>query len=206
MTGDSRSMIRSRTLQARRWRGPATLVFAAALAGCASTAPKQEAKPMPRGWTELETQTAAADMVFAAQPDPAGLVAYRDAGGTVVVNFRTEGEMTGSVGYDEAALAESLGLEYVHIPISSREFGTAELEQFAEVYRAHKASGSTTPLLTHCGSGGRCKVMYAGYLIVEEGLSADEAIARAVELGAKPEWSSIERLREVTGQPAADAG
>lgn len=158
---------------------------------------------MPRGWTELDSQSSTDDIVFAGQPDPAGLVAYRQAGGRVVVNFRTEREMTGSVGYDEAALAESLGLELVHIPVSSKTLTLDEVERFAEVYREHKASGTKTPLLTHCGSGGRCKVMYAGYLIVEEGMTADEAFARAIELGADPEWSSMQRMRELTaGEPS----
>lgn len=112
-------------------------------------------------------------VVFGGQPSRSQLEALADAG-YVVIDLRTPQE---DRGFDQAALAGELGLEYINIPVSSFEDADAYdkfMAAFAEASR---------PVLVHCRSGNRVAAMYYAYLVSEAGVARDEALEKALAAG-----------------------
>ncbi len=85
-----------------------------------------------------------------------------------------------------------LGLEIYHIPMRNHEMPDEEtLERAAKLVAALTSSGKK--VLVHCAAGrGRTGTVLAAYLILKDGLSADEAIAKVRSM--RP--GSIERVQE----------
>lgn len=127
------------------------------------------------------------------QPDAAQLRAFARAGGRVVIDLRAADEARG---YDEAALARTLGLHYVSLPIA----GAADLTP-ARASALHEAlAAAHGPVLLHCASGNRVGALLALEAAQHEGLSA----ADALELGRRAGLKSLAPVvRERLGEPAA---
>ena len=125
------------------------------------------------------------------QPDVAALGELARRGVTAVVSLRTDKEMADStqVPFDQAAVLDSLGLAYVHVPLggSQHPYTPEAVAEVAEALRAHEGS-----VLLHCRSGGRASYVWAAYLSLHEGLTPDEAWRRARESGLGP--TAYERL------------
>ncbi|MDY7093839.1 MAG: protein tyrosine phosphatase family protein [Acidobacteriota bacterium] len=104
------------------------------------------------------------------------------AGYRTIINLRGPGE-AGT--WDEAALAEQLGLEYIEIPIAS----AADLTE-DNARRLAKALEETEgePTVVHCGSGNRVGALLALKAYHVDGKSAEEAL----EIGAE---GGMTRLR-----------
>lgn len=94
-------------------------------------------------------------LLIGGQPEQSDLRAAREAGVRTVVNLRGEGEFTQ---WDEAALAEELGMDYVHIPIASPD--DLDAEAVSALDRALSESGDE-PTLVHCASGNRVGALFA---------------------------------------------
>lgn len=114
------------------------------------------------------------DVFISGQPTERGLRDLRAQGVTTVVNLRTPPEMS-RVGFDEAALAKSLGMEYVNIPVR----GNAELPYSPAALRSFAAamSGAKGKVLLHCTIAWRASHMWAAYLIQYR----DVPVAKALE-------------------------
>lgn len=131
---------------------------------------------------------------IAGQPSEAGLERARDLGVTRVINLRTQQEMDNreAVPYDEAAKAEALGLEYVHIPAGGPDtpYSPAQLERFAA------AVDGADGVLLHCTVAWRATHMWTAYLINKRNVPFAEAVAvaRQLNLGTMP-------LEGFLGQP-----
>ena len=117
------------------------------------------------------------DVFVTGQPTELGLRELHDQGVTTVVNLRTPEEMTRNVTFDEAALVAQLGMRYVYLPVR----GTAEfpyspetLAKFAEAVRT--ANGK---VLLHCTIAWRASHLWAAYLIKEQGIPVEDALANA---------------------------
>jgi len=127
------------------------------------------------------------DVYVSGQPDDTSFAKLQGMGVTTVVNLRTEGEMANRqyVPFDEKHLLDSLGMEYVHIPLGGEDtpYNRAGLEKFAGAMG--KAKGK---VLLHCTVGWRASHMWAAYLITYKGMSPDEAIrhAKAINFGDLP--------------------
>ncbi len=85
-----------------------------------------------------------------------------------------------------------LGLEYYHIPMRNHEMPDGEtLERAARLLV--DLTGSGKKVLVHCAAGqGRTGTVLAAYLILKDGLTAEEAIRRVRSL--RP--GSIEPIQE----------
>lgn len=129
----------------------------------------------------------AGNVYVAGQPSREALDWLKAQGVTTVVNLRTQPEMDNRerVPYDEAAALDSLGLEYVHIPLGGDEnpYTPEAVARFAEAVEA--AEGK---VLLHCTVGWRASHMWAAYLVRYRGMELNEAIAhgRAINLGTLP--------------------
>ena len=132
----------------------------------------------PKTWDEIrEELTHAGRITFSGQPTEEELRAFAAAGGKVVINNRTQGEIDRN-SFDERALVESLGMVYVHTPSSSAIFDGSQAIELSDTL-----ASTTGPVLMHCGSGSRSATIYGMYLIKDQGMNKNDAISTAKELG-----------------------
>ncbi|MCA9304264.1 MAG: M20/M25/M40 family metallo-hydrolase [Phycisphaerales bacterium] len=115
--------------------------------------------------------------IFSRQPNEAEIRAFAESGGKMVICARTEAEME-KLDFDERALVESLGMEFVLIPMRGSALSFDYADQLGNA--VEHADGSA---LLHCGSGSRMKALYAVYESKHEGLGKDEVVAAALERG-----------------------
>lgn len=114
------------------------------------------------------------------QPGAEDFATVRARGITRVISLRTP-EETAALGFDPAAAAASVGLDYQVLPVPSNGgFNPAVLDAFS----AEMAKGGE--LLLHCGTGARAGQLYAAWLVRERGLSPQEAMQRVAPLGLWP--------------------
>jgi uncharacterized protein (TIGR01244 family) len=111
------------------------------------------------------------------QPTAAGLAALRERGVRTVINLRQPSE---PAGFDEPKTAETLGLAYVSIPVTSQTLDASKIEEFLAVLHESKK-----PALIHCASGDRASALWAAHLGTSHGMDADEAIASAETTGLR---------------------
>jgi uncharacterized protein (TIGR01244 family) len=156
---------------------------------CATTA--KAAHPLPQKVEGIEgthENTYRDGRVYVAgQPSEDALAALKDLGVGAIVNLRTPKEMTNrkSVPYDEPAVAERLGMEYVSVPLGGEEhpYSPAAVDAFVAVL--DRTDGS---VLLHCGIGVRAAYLWAAYLVRERGLDVNDALAvgRAIAIPPDP--------------------
>ncbi|WP_424138248.1 beta-lactamase hydrolase domain-containing protein [Roseomonas chloroacetimidivorans] len=101
-----------------------------------------------------------------------------------VVNLRTAGEQNQPLPPDaEGEVARKAGLDYAHIPVAP----SGPQPEQVDLFRS-QLSELPGPVLLHCASGKRSGVLGILVLAAQEGLSGEDALARARELGF--DWSS----------------
>jgi uncharacterized protein (TIGR01244 family) len=129
------------------------------------------------------------EVLVGAQPTEALLRQLADEGVTTVINVRTGSEMA-SVSFDEAAIARSLGMVYVEIPLGGNEgFEPNDVEALKRAL-AERSKGK---VVLHCAGGGRATQLWVAHLVANEGLTLDQAQERARASGMlRP--SALERL------------
>lgn len=115
-----------------------------------------------------------------AQPSDGDLAAARAAGYRTVVNFRAPGE-PGFV--DERAAVEALGMRYVAIPVSGLDATAAHADALALVFTDGLADGAAGPVLMHCRSGMRAKLVWTLWLARQGGLSPEAALEQGRRAG-----------------------
>lgn len=115
---------------------------------------------------------------IAGQPDETALARFSEIGVTVVVNLRTAAEMDDRerVPFDEAAFVDSLGMEYVHIPLGGEDdpYTPEAVDRFADVLERHEGL-----VLLHCTVAWRASYLWSAYLVNEQDFSLDRGMARA---------------------------
>jgi uncharacterized protein (TIGR01244 family) len=123
------------------------------------------------------------DLLFGGQPSPEALTALAGRGYRTVVTTRGERELD----WDERAMAESLGLTFVEIPMAYPLEAIRDewVDRFDELM-----TGSARPMLVHCSSGNRVAGLWAVWLAEKRGVAPE----RALELGAA---AGMTRIRPV---------
>lgn len=126
-------------------------------------------------------------VLIGGQPDESAFGRFQEMGVTVVVSLRSTSEMDDRerIPFDEAALVESLGMEYVHIPLGGDDhpYTPQAVDRLSDVLERHDG-----PVLIHCTVGWRASHMWAAYLVREQGFSLEDAMARgeAMAIGDLP--------------------
>lgn len=116
-------------------------------------------------------------MIAAGQPTAEQLKEAAKAGYKTVLDLRPPGEARG---YDEPQAAKEAGLEYVNIPVTADTLDAETLDRFlAEMQKAER------PVLVHCGTSNRVGALYYAFLVLEKGMSREEALAKAKEAGLR---------------------
>jgi protein tyrosine phosphatase (PTP) superfamily phosphohydrolase (DUF442 family) len=117
-------------------------------------------------------------VVTGGQPTADDLERFRAAGGAVVVDLRDPMEPRPM---DEPVVAARLGLEYVNVPVSSGSLTDRTIERVLGVLRS--AGGRT--VLVHCASGSRVGGALLPYLMLDQGLSEEDAVGQAMRIGLR---------------------
>lgn len=101
---------------------------------------------------------------------------------TCVVNLRTPTEMENRdrVPFDEAAVVDSLGVEYVWIPLGGDDFPytPAAVDTFAAALERHEG-----PVLLHCTVAWRASHLWAAYLVRHQDWAIADAYRRGEHMG-----------------------
>jgi uncharacterized protein (TIGR01244 family) len=118
-------------------------------------------------------------VLFGGQPSEAELAELAEAGYTVL-DLRMPEE---NRGYDEAAAAQRLGIDYHNVPVGGTTLSLAStFEQFFDLFEQ-----AERPLVVHCASGNRVGGLYYAYLVARKGLTREEALVKARENGLASE-------------------
>ncbi|MBZ4330153.1 sulfur transferase domain-containing protein [Corallococcus interemptor] len=113
------------------------------------------------------------------QPTRERVEALAAEGFRSLVNLRTSEEVGQALSPDEeGAVARQHGLQYLHMPVSPSNLGTEAARRFDEAVARLPA-----PTLVHCASGRRAGLLTLTQVARAEGLSGDDAVARAERLG-----------------------
>jgi uncharacterized protein (TIGR01244 family) len=119
------------------------------------------------------------------QPTEAAFAELGGRGLTVVVNTRTPEEVEDreNVPFDEERIVRELGMSYISIPLGGEDhpYEPAAVEQLAEVLSLNDG-----PVLIHCYYGGRAAYLWLAYLVQNEGLPLERAMARGEAMVLKP--------------------
>jgi protein tyrosine phosphatase (PTP) superfamily phosphohydrolase (DUF442 family) len=138
------------------------------------------------------------NVITGGQPSAADLEAFRASGGEIVLDLRDPMEPRP---LDEPATAQRLGLEYVVVPVTAGTMTDATLERIRRV--VHEAGDR--PVFVHCGSGSRVGGALLPHLMLEHGLTEEDAIGQAMRIGLRSadllEWG-LDYARRNSTPPA----
>jgi Uncharacterized protein conserved in bacteria len=122
------------------------------------------------------------NIITGGQPTAAQLAALKAAGGGIVLDIRDpmEPRPLGRAGRGEGA-----GLEYVNVPITGGALNDDKLTRILEVLRG----AGDRQVFFHCQSGNRVGGAMVAYLMLDRGVSEDDAIEQAMGMGLRsPEY------------------
>jgi protein tyrosine phosphatase (PTP) superfamily phosphohydrolase (DUF442 family) len=117
-------------------------------------------------------------VVTSGQPTPAHFRNLKEAGVEVVLDIRDPMEPRG---YDEPALMQELGLEYVNIVVTDAHLTDQTLDRITGFMRETEGRS----VLVHCQSGNRVGGALLPYLILDHGFNEDDATMAAMRMGLR---------------------
>ena len=156
-------------------------------AGSASlTAAVSISDPTPCQIEGMRNCAKTGDVLIGGQPSEAALKTLATQGYKTIVSTRAEGE----IDWDERAIAESLGMTFVRIPMPSpvTEITDDQIALLDDVL-----SGGVGPVVLHCGSGNRVSGLWAAWLAADRGLAPTEALRLAELAGMGSVRPVVER-------------
>ena len=164
------------------------LVTLFAAAGCCTAAPDFPGEVTTAGSGAAAGHAQAGRIVNMGQPTAEELAAFAAEGYGLVLDMRTAGE---DRGFDEAATAAALGMEYRNLGFREPDTLTDDLlAQFIE------SVGSTDgPVLLHCKSGNRSAGTWLAWRVLGEGVDLETALPEARSMGLRNE-AYADRVRE----------
>jgi protein tyrosine phosphatase (PTP) superfamily phosphohydrolase (DUF442 family) len=118
------------------------------------------------------------NIVTGGQPTAEQLMAFKAAGGAVVLDIRDPMEARP---FDEPGTTKALGLEYVVVPVVAGQVGDKQMELILGAIRANKEK----QMLFHCGSGNRVGGALIAYFMLDLGMEEEEAIEQAMRVGLR---------------------
>ena len=125
-----------------------------------------------------------------AQPSEDQLQQLGKQGFKSVVNFRTEGEEDQPLSPQaEGEKVKTAGLEYLHVPVSMKGMGPELVDQFRE-----KFAELPKPVYAHCKSGKRAGAMVMMHMAVEQGMTGDQTLQKAKEMGFECDQPQLEQF------------
>jgi protein tyrosine phosphatase (PTP) superfamily phosphohydrolase (DUF442 family) len=116
------------------------------------------------------------DLLFGGQPSKEALLELGSQGYKTVLTTRGLNELP----WDEKALADSLGLRFVSIPMDKpvTAITDEQISQFADLMETGER-----PMILHCSSGNRVAGLWAVWLAEREGLAPADALRLGEQAG-----------------------
>ena len=122
------------------------------------------------------------DVVFSGQPSAEQLVAYKKDGVKVVVNLRTDDEMS-KLGLDEKGIVEKAGMQYLSVPfLATAPPKDEELAGLLKLLAGAKPEGR---VVLHCASSNRVGYVWGFFQAKEKGVGVEKAVEEARKAGMK---------------------
>lgn len=118
-----------------------------------------------------------AGLTISGQPTEEEMKGLTSRGFRTLVNLRTTTE-DGALP-DEERIAESSGLNYAAIPMTTEDMDDIAMHRFTQTLDSVHGQ----PAVIHCGSGGRAGIMALLYLAIKHGWSVKRAIEEGERLG-----------------------
>lgn len=127
-------------------------------------------------------------LLIAGQPTAKQLKTAAKAGYRTVIDLRPLAE---DHGFDEEKAARKAKLEYTNIAVTPDTLDAPTIKYFLTVL-----SNAERPALIHCSSGNRAAGLYYAWLVLENGVPEDQAMAQAQAAGlSSPDLG--ERVQEL---------
>jgi len=176
--------------KAAAWLILSILVTQPALAGCDGDGKQSASQAQPKKIEDVDGVMAGnlyldGRVYISGQPTESAIAELEHRGLTVVVNARTPAEVEDreEVPFDEEQIVRELGMSYISIPLGGEDhpYEPAAVEQLAEVLSLNDG-----PVLIHCYYGGRAAYLWLAYLVQNEGLPLEQAMARGEAMMLKP--------------------
>ncbi|MEO9933905.1 protein tyrosine phosphatase family protein [Rhodopirellula bahusiensis] len=124
------------------------------------------------------------------QPNQEELKSFPDDGFRSVINFRTAGEDEQPMSpEEEGEVVQGTGLKYLHVPVSMDGMDEKKVDQFREQYQS-----LPKPVFAHCKSGKRAGAMMMMHTAVEQGISGEQALEKAKEMGFECDQPELEQF------------
>ena len=137
------------------------------------------------------------------QPGEATLAALKAAGCEVLLDIRDPMERRPLRVPDAVTAA---GLEYVNVPVGHGGVTPATFAKVRETVKRLVDAGR--PTYFHCGSGNRVGAMMIPYLMLDRGMSEDDAVEEAMRIGTRSAELvelALEYVRSQAGGASTDA-
>lgn len=113
------------------------------------------------------------------QPNEAEIGELKYQGFRTIVNFREDGEEDQPmVPMQEKEWVVTAEMEYLHLPVSQQGLSVSAVDEFREKYPY-----LPKPIYAHCASGKRAGAMVMMHMACEQGLSGEETLAKAEQMG-----------------------
>ncbi len=126
------------------------------------------------------------NLTTAGQPSAAHFEALGSAGEVVVLDIRDPSEPRP---FDESRLVAGLGMTYLNIPVTPATMTDSTMDRILGVLREN----ADRNVVLHCASANRVGGPMVAYLMLDHGLSQDEATEQAIRLGLRSrevlEWA-----------------
>ena len=123
-------------------------------------------------------------------PGKPELAQLAEDGFRAVVNLRQQDEDGQPLQPDDEGQAvRALGMDYIHIPVAGDALDASVVDKFREC-----VSGLSEPIFVHCASGKRSGALTMMHVASKEGLSGDEALRRAEEMGFECDSADLEQF------------
>jgi protein tyrosine phosphatase (PTP) superfamily phosphohydrolase (DUF442 family) len=118
------------------------------------------------------------NLLTSGQPDIHHFEALKAAGVELILDIRDPMEPRP---FDEPELVRKLGMRYANVSVRQGALDDATMEAvLAELRR-----GEPQPMLLHCASANRVGGALIPYLILDKGMSEDEAVEAAMQIGLR---------------------
>ncbi len=115
---------------------------------------------------------------FSGWPTEAGLRALAARGVTKIIMLRPVDAFVQACGYDPRALAKTLGIELVEMPVSADTLSDEYIDRFAR-----EVDGSNSATLVQCAAASTSGMVWGSYLARTKDVAPDEALAQARSAG-----------------------
>ena len=107
-----------------------------------------------------------------------------------VANLRTHGEEDQPLSPDEEGrVVRGLGMAYLHYPVASGELSAELVDGFRR-----RLGELPRPLFAHCASGKRSGAFLMMHVAAETGLTGEETIRKAEEMGFECDTPQLEEF------------